>query len=260
MIDAADDELWIYFERLILNDEEGAFGGEVVDRLIELEDRDRAYDILESQLDSNAYAYVFLAQLALADSDTALAAEMVAACRSALAEIDENLELELQRVTLQAALPTFEEQYAEVKVVMSANRPVSENHVELLEKAVELAPELVDLHLLLAACYRGWGDDDSAMEVLREAEGQAGADPQIDLGIARILWARGEGKEAVSKLNEALERYPNDVNLLAQMAAWLIENDQFEDAREYISLAETIAPSHRAIWGVRRLVAQRMAD
>lgn len=260
MIDAADDELWIYFERLIQRDEDGDFSGEVVDRLIELEDRERAYEILESQLDSNAYAYVYLAQLALADSEAALAAELAAACRSSLAEVDENLELELQRITLQASLPAFEEQYAEIKVVLSANRPVSEDQVDTLERAIELAPKLVDLHLLLSTCYRSWGDDESALEVLREAEGQAGADPQFDLAIAQIMWARKESKEAVSILNAALERFPNDVRLLAQMAAWLIENGQYDDAREYLSLAETIAPSHSAIWQARRLIAQRMAE
>ncbi len=260
MIDAADEELWIYFERLLQRDEEGIFSGDVVDRLIELEDHDRAYDVLESHLDSNPYAYVYLAQLALADADPALAAEMVEACRAAFAEIDDNLELELQRVRLKASLPSFDEQYAEIKVVLSANRPVSEDKVELLEQAIEFAPQLVDLHLLLSTCYRSWRDNDSALEVLREAEQQAGPDPQIDLGIAQILWLQNKPKEAVSLLNAALERFPNDVYLLVQMATYLIENDQFEDARQYITLAETIAPSHRAIWQVRRLVAQRMAE
>ena len=260
MIDVADEERWIYFERLLQRDEEGAFTGEVLDRLIELEDHDRAYDILERHFDSNAYAYVFLAQLALADMNSALADEMVEACRASLAEIDDNLELELQRVKLQAALPSFAEQYAEIKVVLSANRQVSEDKVEMLEQAIEHAPKLVDLHLLLSACYRSWRDDESAMEVLREAAEHAGPDPQIDLGIARIFWSRNDRNDAISLLNAALERFPNDVFLLMQLASCLIENGQFEDARQYISLAETIAPSHRAIGQVRQLIAQKMAE
>ena len=259
MIDAADDELWSYFESLIQSDEDGVFSGEVVDRLVDLDDRERAFDILESQLDANAYAYVYLAQLALADGDAGRAIDMIEACRAALVEIDENLELELERVKLLASLPGFEEQYAEVKVVLSANRPVADSQVDMLEQAAELAPKLVDIQLLLAACYRSWRDDDSALEVLREAEQKAGPDPQIDLGIARIFWARKESKDAVEKLNAALERFPNDVSLLGQMATYLIENGQFDDAREYVALAETIAPSHRAVWQVRRLIAEKMA-
>ncbi len=260
MIDAADDEVWISFERLLHRDEDGVYCGEVVDRLIELDDYDRAYGVLENHLDSNPYAYVYLAQLALADSDSALSAEYVAACRASLAEIDDNLELELQRVGLRASLPSFDAQFAEIKVALSANRPVAEDQVEVLEGAIELAPRLIDLHLLLSSCYGSWRDDESALEVLREAEERAGPDPQIDLGIARVLWSRKERSEAVSRINSALERFPNDVYLLAQLAAYLIENDQYEDARQYLALAETIAPSHRAIWQVRRLIAQKMAE
>ena len=260
MIDAADDEVWISFERLLQSDEDGVFCGEVVDRLIELDDYDRAYDVLENHRDSNPYAYVYLAQLASADSDSALSAEYVAACRASLAEIDDSLELELQRVGLRASLPSFDAQYAEIKVALSANRPVAEVQVEALEQAIELAPRLIDLHLLLSACYGSWRDDESALEVLHEAEERAGPDPQIDLGIAQVLWSRKERSEAVSRINSALERFPNDVYLLAQLAAYLIENDQYEDAREYLALAETIAPSHRAIWQVRRLIAQKMAE
>ena len=260
MIDVADEERWIYFERLLQRDEEGAFLGEVLDRLIELEDHDRAYDILQRHLDSNAYAYIFLAQLALADSDSTLARDMVEACRKSFAEIDDNLELELQRILLQATIPSFAEQYAETKVILSANRPVSEDKVELLEQAIELAPRLVDLHLLLSTCYRSWRDDESALEVLREAADQAGPDPQIDLGTARILWAQNKRDDAIALLNASLEQFPNDVHLLMQLASSLIENAQFEDARQYIALAETIAPSHRAIWQVRQLIAQKMAE
>ncbi len=259
MIDAADDEIWVYFERLMQSDEDGMYSGEVLDRLIDLPDHDRAYDILESRLDSNPYAYIYLAQLALADGDSALSAEYVAACRASLAQVDDNLELELQRVGLRASLPAFDEQFAETKVLLSANRPVAEDKVELLEQAIEIAPKLIDLHLLLSACYRSWRDDESALEVLREAKQRAGEDAQIDLGIAQILWAGGEREQAVSQLNSALERFPNDVYLLAQMATCLIENGQFEAAKQYLALAETIAPSHRAIWQARRLVAQKMA-
>ncbi len=260
MIDANDDELWIYFERLSMQDDEGTLTGDIIDRLIELEDYDRAYDILERQLDSNPYAYAHLAQLALADGDSAMAVEMIATCRAKFAEIDDNLELELQRINLQATLPSFDARYAEIKVILSANRPVSEDQVDMLEQAIEHAPKLVDLHLLLSQCYRSWRDADSAHEVLREAEQLAGSDPKIDLRIVQILWERNEREKAVSKLNAALERFPRDVYLLAQMANCLIENNQFDDARQYITRAETIAPSHRAIWQVRQLVARKMAE
>jgi len=260
MIDAEDDELWLYFEKLLQLDQEGMFAGDVVDRLCELEDHERAYELLESQLDANAYAYVYSAQLALADADKEYAAEMIDACRQTLAQIDDDLELELQRLKLQVSLPAFEENIAEAKVILSANRPVSEDKVDLLEQAIEIAPRMVDLYVLLSKCYRSWKDLDNALEVLQEAAQQAGPDPQIDLGIAQIRWARNQREDAVQTLNSALQDFPSDVSLLVQLASYLIENNQFDDARQYITRAETIAPSHRAVWQVRRLVASRMSQ
>ena len=109
MIDAQDDELWLYFEKLLQIDQDGMFAADVVDRLCELDDHERAYEVLERQLDSNAYAYAYLAQLALADADPEYATAMIDACRQTLAEVGDDLELELQRLKLQVSLPAFEE-------------------------------------------------------------------------------------------------------------------------------------------------------
>ena len=119
---------------------------------------------------------------------------------------------------------------------------------------------MIDLYLALSRCYLSWNDSESAYEVLGDAERRSGAHPQIELGLARILWSRSEREEAIAKLNAALEAFSGDVYLLVQMANYLIENDQLDDARQYIMRAETIAPSHRAIWQVRRLVAQKMSQ
>lgn len=260
MIDVNDEDIWIYFKQLARQDEEGEYAADIVERLLDLEDHDEAYKILERATDANAYAHVFLAQLALADEDTVLASDTIAACRRRLAEIDVELEMELQRLELKARLANFEESFAEIKLALGGDRRVSEGQVELLEEAVEIAPTLVDLYVILSRCYRSWADGDSAIEVLRDAEEQAGAHPQIDLSRAQILWARNEKDGAISSLNKGLAAFPGDVHLLVQMANFLIANEQLQDARQYILRAETIAPSHRAIWQVRRLVAQKMSE
>ncbi len=259
MIDVGDEEIWLYFEQLVVKDVAGEYAGDIIERLLDLEDHDNAYDILERATDANVYAHVFLAQLALADEDKDLAKDTIAACRRRFAEIDDELEIELQRLELSARLPNFEAAFAEIKLHLSGSRNVSEGQVELLEEAIEIAPRMVDLYVVLSRCYASWEDSESAIEVLEDAERQAGAHPQIDLGLAQILWARNERAPAISKLNKGIAAFPGDANLLVQMANFLIANDQLEDARQYILRAESIAPSHRAIWQVRRLVAQKMA-
>ncbi len=260
MIDMADEEVWRYFEQLVAKDQDGDYTGDIIERLLDLDDHERAYDILGRAGDANVFAHVFLAQLAIADEDMNLARDTIAACRRRFVEIDDELDIELQRLELGARLPAFEESFAEIKLLLSGGRQVSEGQVELLEAALEIAPKMVDLYIVLARCYVSWKDDESAVEVLEDAERKAGAHPQIDVRLAQILWARKERDAAMSMLNKGLAAFPSDVNLLAQMANFLIANDQLEDARQYILRAETIAPSHRAIWQVRRLVAQKMAE
>lgn len=259
MIDAGDEEIWHAFEQLIQRDREGDFAGEIVERLIDLDNHSPAYEILERYVDANPYAYVMLAQLSLLDDDSSRAIEAIAACRGRYAKIDDELELELQRLDLSAELPGFEATFAEIKLVLSASRHVSNEHFETLEAAIGIAPDMVDLYLILSRCYLSQNDDDNALEVLREGEQYAGVHPQIQLGLARIMWARSQKSEAIELLNAGLSEFPTDVYLLAQMANYLIVNDQFDDAREFIARAETIAPSHRAIGQLRRLVAQRVA-
>ncbi len=260
MIDLEDAALWSAFENLARNDTFGGFTDDIIDRLLDLPEHKPAYDILKGATDANPYAHVFLAQLALADEDHALASETIQACRAQLVELDDSLESELQRLELSAKLPGFEASFAEIKLLLGSNSQVTEEQVDLLENAVEIAPRMIDLYIVLSRCYLSWKDNESALEVLNDARRLAGDAPQIELGLARILWANNEREQAISQLNAGLEAFPGDIYLLAQMANYLIANDQLEDARPYILRAETIAPSHRAIWQVRHLIAQKMAQ
>ena len=157
-------------------------------------------------------------------------------------------------------MPGFEASFAEIKLQLGSKGQITEEQVDLLESAVEIAPAMIDLYVVLSRSYLSWKDNESAQEVLHDARQRAGDAPQIELGLARILWARNEREGAIGQLNAGLEAFPSDVYLLAQMAHYLIANDQLEDARPYITRAETIAPSHRAIWQVRHLVAQKLAQ
>lgn len=259
MIDAEDDELWIYFERLVESDFEGDFLGEACDRLIDLDDFSPAQAILQRHASANPNASLCLAQLALAAGDGERAAGWIEHCRTQI-DADDPLELELQRSELQLILPGFEESLGEVRLTLSAGKAVAERDIELLESACEIAPLLVDLRLALSRCYLSWQDRQTALEVLNEAEAAVGGDPQLALALAQLSWADGRRDAAIDKLNASLETFPSDVPLLAQMAMVLIVSDQMDDARSYIALAEAISPSHAAIGQVRRLVAQKLTQ
>ncbi len=259
MIDAEDDELWIYFERLVQDDLDGIFLSETCDRLLDLDDFSPAQAILQRHASANANAFVALAQLALEAGDSDSAAGWIDNCREKIAA-DDPLELELQRIELQLSLPGFEELLGEIRLTLSAGKAVAERDIELLESACEIAPLLVDLRLALSRCYLSWQDQPTAREVLDEAEAALGGDPQLALALAQLNWASGQREAAIDKLNLSLEAFPNDVPLLAQMAMVLIVSDQMDDARQYIALAEAISPAHAAIGQVQRLVAQKLTQ
>ncbi|MCY4147456.1 MAG: hypothetical protein OXE95_01615 [Chloroflexi bacterium] len=259
MIDAEDEELWIYFERLVESDRDGDFLGEACDRLLDLDDFSPAQAILQRHANANASASACLAQLALEAGDTERAAGWIAQCRAHI-YADDPLELDLQRLELQMSRPGFDESLAEIRLTLSAGKAVAERDVDLLESACKIAPLLVDVRLALSRCYLSWQDRETAVEVLDEAEAAVGGDPQLALALAQLHWTGGQREAAIDKLNAGLAAFPNDVPLLAQMAMALIVSGQMDDARGYIALAEAISPSHAAIDQVRRLVAQTLAQ
>ena len=158
-----------------------------------------------------------------------------------------------------ARQPGHEARFAEIRVMLSANRVISERDVDALEEAIGIAPKLVDNYLLLARCYQSWKDRESALKTLNDALQHVGEHPRISQSLAQMQWRGGDRQAAIDALNRSLADFPNDVGLLAQLAAFLLENGQTDDARAYIARAESIAPSHQAVWQLRRLVADSLS-
>ena len=262
MVDSEDDEIWLYFERLAALDREALFLVEVIDRLLDLDDLSPAYDILRSRLDDEARKpalYACLAQLAVHERQFERAMGYIDEARASQPEGDDELELDLQRLELMAALPDFESRFAEIKITLANRRAVPERDVDLLESAIEIAPRMIDLYLALSDCYSGWNDHESALEVLSDAQAVTGAHPLLILGRTRGLWRSGQRDEAMRLLNDGIAAFPNAVSLLGQMAGYLIDNDQLDDARAYMERAESIAPSSAALMQLRRLIASKVA-
>ena len=260
-IDVSDDELWDYFRVMAQNDHEALYLADIIERLSEIEDLSPAYAILEeTKLNSSGpQGYINLARLAIVDEDYALAKTHLAQCRESVDNVNDELELELQRLELTAAQPDFEQRFAEIKVLLNDRRPITESDVELLEEAIELAPSMVDLYIVLYRCYANWQDNESAFEVLNDARQQIGEHPRITLSQAQLQWNSQQRDRAIETLNGGIEEFPNDVALLAQMASFLIENGQLSDAKQYVERAESIAPSHRSLWQLKRLIAQTVS-
>ncbi|MCY4018358.1 MAG: hypothetical protein OXG39_03025 [Chloroflexi bacterium] len=263
MVDVEDLELWDYFEQLVKRDDNSTYVGEIIERLADTESLTPAYQILQNAIVEpvrNPYLYANLAQLAIVDGNPQMAKEQLQECRRVTETIDDELELELQRLELSADRPGFEGSFAEIKVLLNAKRSIRESDAELLEEAIEIAPRMIDLYVTLSRCYLSWQDKDSAIEVLSEAKNRAGNHPRIVLGMAQIQWTLVMRDEAILTLNAGIAEFPNDVSLLAQTASYLIENGQLDDAKQFVERAESIAPSHGALIQLRRFIAANMSS
>lgn len=261
IIEQFHDSLWEKFGRLVEVDTGGYLVRDVVEQLYDVEDLTPAFDVLTKQSEedpNNVSVLLNLAHLAIVDDNPSLAETYIERCKQIASE--KSIDTELQRLTLLAKYEDFDHHFAELMTVIGAGRAVSQDDIDFLEESIEVAPLFANLYITLAQAYIGWQDFDTALEVLQEGNTKADASPEILRLIAVVLWKKGKSEDAFTYLNQGIEQFPNDVGLLTQIATFLIENDQLDDARPYIERAEVIAPSHPYLWQIRKMIASNMGD
>jgi len=258
LIDVNHEKVWLYFEKLLNSDTPSSVIRDIVDRFFDIYDLTSAFQILESHHSkdpNNPDANLFLAQLYLLDGQIDKSNTYLDKVESLIDDDDNELVPELQRLRLSVHLEDFESKYADIRVILNANKNISEENVELLETAIEIAPRFADIYVTLARCYLLWNDVETAREVLNDATTNVGNHPRI-LGLqVHIEWKYGDAETAISILNDGIAKYPNDILLLSEMAQILISNEQLEDAKRYIERAESISSSHPEVWKLRRMIA-----
>ena len=257
LVDVEHDDLWEYFTKLLNSDIPSQQIRDSIERFYDLDNLAPAFEILEENKinhPDNPNILIYLAQLELVDGESSTAKDLL---EQAIKSVDpqDSIYIEIQRLLLSATIDDFESRYSDILVMLDANKNVPEDDVDLLESAIEIAPQFADIYVALARCYLQWNDTETAIEVLADAEGNIGKHPRISQVSSSINWRRGDQEIAIQQLNEALKESPNDIALLTQISSFLIENKQFQDSKNYIERAETIAPSHPEVWKLRKLVA-----
>ena len=263
LIDTESDDMWAYFEKLVKIDTSSHYTRSIIDLMYKIVDLKPGFDILNEYMESNPenlVSYLNLAQLAVVDQNTDLALQYLKSCEELISSERNDLEVEIQRLKLSAIYLDFDQQYSEIKVILNAGRTVSEQDVEFLESAIEIAPTYGELYVTLTHCYLNWKDTEAALEVITEAQNNIGNHPRIVQTLAKILWEKGKKELAFNHLNDSLRQYPNDIQLLIQIANYLIENNQLNDSKPFLERAEIIAPSHPGLWQLRKEIGERLAQ
>jgi len=110
--------------------------------------------------------------------------------------------------------------------------------------AIQISPNVAELHLDLGITYRTIGDTDKALE-------QYPTDPTPSLYSSRALGAIGEYSKAIQYAQQAVNNAPTDPYYRGNLGVWLYKNFQWSDAQTQLSLAvnggqsedgQTIAP------------------
>jgi tetratricopeptide (TPR) repeat protein len=166
---------------------------------------------------------------------------------------------EIDRLWLIAQDPELEGFIGECIDRLSSGAPLDEETVEELEEIIASAPHYGEAYVLLARAYLMWKDSGAALEVLLDAQKQLPHDADVLELLGRTLWNTGQRDLALQYLQRGLEHHPDNVGLLVRVGQSLLEMEDVEGARDYISRAELIEPQHPALRAARRRISELLS-
>jgi tetratricopeptide (TPR) repeat protein len=262
LIDLADTEaLWPEFKRLVERDQTGEYVRGTIDAWYNLDSLAPGIQILEQAAAQHPGRQDLRMNLALAY----LAAEDYEAAEKQLLQAretstDPQVEVEIQRLLLSVDDPDFEARVGEITDVVNAGGTPGSDDAEFLEAALEKAPALPSLYVLLGSVYLSWDDTDAALETLLDGQKQLPTNPDILFTLGRSLWTAGEEDLAFDYLNKGLEANPGHVPLLVLTGRYLFDTGQEEEAKEFLARAEAIDPRNTLLNETRVYIARQVTD
>ncbi|MGJ3237906.1 MAG: tetratricopeptide repeat protein [Anaerolineae bacterium] len=253
------ESLWDDFIKLIELDHDGHYTSDAIESLYNVSDIQPGVEALKALIEQNPERldlYVNLAALYVIGYQNDLALPLL---EDAKAMTDDVLKLaEIERLELTADNPDFEYRFAEIVSILDAGNVPKADDVEFLEEVVERAPHVIAAHIALGQSYYYWRETDEALEVLLDAQETFPNDPFILDWIGRILWESDERETAFQYLNMGIQAHPFNVQLIARAGQYLFDNDQFDEARQFLARAEEIAPRHPMLKSVQAYIARQI--
>ena len=114
---------------------------------------------------------------------------------------------------------------------------------EAIEKAQQLAPDLVETHIALGYYYyRGSRDYDKAMEHFTIVQRRQPNDAEVIRAIGYIRRRQGKWEQALIQLEKVVELDPRNHGLLRNLGQSYIFMRRYEQAERYLDHAISVAP------------------
>jgi predicted O-linked N-acetylglucosamine transferase (SPINDLY family) len=132
--------------------------------------------------------------------------------------------------------------------------------IEMVGRAIELRPGVVDFHIDLGRIYFVQGDFRQAIECFRRAtQLDPFAKPQTQFELARSLAAAGENSEALQMVESLIQKNPS-ADLLALHGSLLLATDRVQLALDRLQQAVQLAPDRADLISTYALALQHRGD
>jgi YaiO family outer membrane protein len=117
-----------------------------------------------------------------------------------------------------------------------------------LEEAHDLAPDNVDILVLLGGVYgaqQRWDNAASAFSAALDIDPQS---PDARLGMARLTSRSGARDEALAVVDDVLTRYPDNVDALLLKGRLSLARGELQTAEDALRKAVSLAPDYLDLW------------
>lgn len=248
--------LWEAFDHLIKNDPDRGVVWQIVEDADTYDDFEPGLQKLKAAADDYGLRAAYVRALIVLDRHEE-ATQAIPALRQ-LAN-DDYARAETAQLALEAAAPDFEDAYGEAADELEAGAVPNADVVGLLRDALAREPMFADGAVMLAQAYQLLDEPDAAMQVLSQTRELLPDHLELILSTADLLWATDDDM-ALWTMQDALNKHPNDVALLARLGEYYFEIGEDNLARDYLERAETLDPRHPELLRVQEQIARHVAD
>ncbi|MEM7409829.1 MAG: tetratricopeptide repeat protein [Myxococcota bacterium] len=128
---------------------------------------------------------------------------------------------------------------------------------DVLEAALERAPEIPDLHLALGMLHVRQGRQGDALAAFEAAREQAPQDPRVLYVLAVALHSQDRSDAALDLLREGLEAHPDNSALLSTLATMGRDLGAYEDALAAVDRLIALHPGNPQLESLRADIQSR---
>jgi Flp pilus assembly protein TadD len=126
---------------------------------------------------------------------------------------------------------------------------MAEARAPVLERAIAAAhPAQADAYFALGEAYRKAGQVEEAIRAYQQAIDRAADDPRSYAAVSTLLLNRGEPAKAISLLEPALSRLPDETSLLNSLSVLYARMQRFDDALRLLARATRVNPDEPLSW------------